>query len=123
MTTDLKIKLSHLFNLDKEQIIEQVHELCNEFIGSAPEVRSYIEITNDNSLNALNEKDDMNLLIKVFLSLGYSSIDEFTFSALRERYNENINFTCHSFGLPRCELINLSKHIDSFVQIINKASL
>jgi hypothetical protein len=123
MSEDLEIKLSHLFDSDKEETLKQVNELVSIFISSASTLRALIEHTNDSTLNKLTDIDDNKLICKVILGLAYSSMDEFHFLAFRERYNENINFSCEAYNLKRDEILSLISYSKPLIEILNNSGL
>jgi hypothetical protein len=123
MSDDLEIKLSHLFDLNKEETLKQVNELVSAFICSALALREFIEYTNDSKLNLLIDINDQKLICKVILGLAYSSMDEFNFLAFKEQYNENINFSCKAYDLKRDEILSLISYSKPLIDILNSSDL
>ena len=121
MLDDLEIKLSHLLNSDKEETLKQLNDLGCTFVSSAPVLREYIKHAQDYKLNLLIDSDDQIFICKLMLGLAYSSIDEFNFMALKERYNQNINFSCRAYSLKRDEIMGLSQHINPIIKMLNNS--
>jgi hypothetical protein len=118
MKTEFQTKLKQLFNQEKDLMINDVNELVIAHLSSISKIREYIDNSNDESLHILTDIDDKKMLEKTLLSLAYTSIFEYTYSAFRDTYNEKKEHICIELGLNLNSIKDLGSHESELLNLL-----